>query len=555
MMKSLLLALALVGSVLAQRKPSVGSILKIRLIDSDTNQPIAGYDPLPTTAASIDASTLPTINLAVGAITNGTVASVVWNINTTATGPASKAVNFSPVWVPCGKNGTDIFKCNSIQVGKPVTFQATPYSGKSATGTVGGSVSVSISLYHSNILTFTLIGTDYLPWAPQVGRRSLTVSAYSGTNGQGVLFSTATVSLKVDTKYRISPKINSFVLLTPTVNVSLGNPGTALLQIVVQDDYVGINGLSVGVDGFGTPHVNLYPNVWGNQATTFNISLEFAADTLSGSYNLHIWVVDHDSNGNYLNNGHLAALGLPSYIVVNNPDQDVTPPTLVSLTALSPMTVDTTFDDAALKFKVVTNDGQTGVYSCIVMVDWELAGYGWETKPVPGEKEFTVTLFIPEFTPAGTYNLQVRLEDKKSNVNVVDTATLAQLSFPSTFKVINREVVDNTPPKLLNFTVSSLTVPVGGTVTTTYTMQDEQSGFFTARVCATHTLRVGPNRCIRSPYLYTPERYYVGEAVFSFDEPGVYMLWLRFGDNVGNNNELSPEQLAALGYPNSFTVI
>jgi hypothetical protein len=611
MMKSLLLALALVGSVLAQRKPSVGSILKIRLIDADMNQPIAGYDPLPTTTASIDASALPTTNLAVEAITNGTFASVVWNINTTATGPASKVVNSSPVWVPCGKNGTDIFKCNSIQVGKPVTFQATPYSGKSGTGTVGGSVSVSILLYHSNILTFTLVnadsdtdigpllndtavvlkdtprinvraniksgvtvgsvkftnekglskidskapfayynnnGADYLPWAPKVGRRSLTVSAYSGTNGQGSLLSTDTVSLVVDTKDRTKPKLHSFLVLTPIVNVTSTNAGIAEFQLVVHDDYSGIAMIAVGVSGLG-PYVEVDPTIGGNQAIKWNISLDIPADSFPGRFPLYVSVRDFESNNLYLSEKELGAMGLPTHIVVNNPDADISPPELLSFTALSPLTVDVTTSGATVQFKIVAQDDK-GVVSCGIFARGNgqfFEAQGSMSDPVAGKTECLLHVYFHSLTPPGTYFLEVRLFDAKVRWNILGAAALAQLSFPSTVEVINSGA-DTFAPTLLTF--SATPSPWG--VYITYNVEDLQSGFWFGRVWA--TLPDGTRRGLDSSemmFCAVPQFYF--EGWLDLPTRGAYKLSIELEDGIGNAATISSEELTARGFLGSFT--
>jgi hypothetical protein len=140
------------------RQGRVGNITKLRLINADTNQAIAAYDPLIGKVA-IDLDTLPTFNLNMEAITVGRVGSVVWFLDKII------RVEQTPLWSFCGNSGLDFYACASLKNGFNATIKAIPYSGTNATGLAGPGFAIDLALFRNAVnpsitMSLTLINAD-----------------------------------------------------------------------------------------------------------------------------------------------------------------------------------------------------------------------------------------------------------------------------------------------------------------------------------------------------------------------------------------------------------
>jgi hypothetical protein len=127
---------------------AVGAVTKLRLINADTNLPIAGYNPLPA-VSRIDLNTLPTPNLSVEALTSGNangtvVASITWRFESIV-----RTENAAP-WAMCLNNGADIYACRRLVVGFNSSISATPFTQGSGRGVSGTTVSIHLSLFRGN---------------------------------------------------------------------------------------------------------------------------------------------------------------------------------------------------------------------------------------------------------------------------------------------------------------------------------------------------------------------------------------------------------------------
>jgi hypothetical protein len=119
---------------------TVGTITGLRLVDTDTDKPIPGYDPLPL-VARIDLNTLPSPNLSLEALTNGTVKSVSWR-----TQSFSRIDNFAP-WSMCYNSGADFNPCKVLVAGFDATITAVPFAVSSAQAGRGTPYKIQLSLY------------------------------------------------------------------------------------------------------------------------------------------------------------------------------------------------------------------------------------------------------------------------------------------------------------------------------------------------------------------------------------------------------------------------
>ncbi|HYG78185.1 MAG TPA: DUF5060 domain-containing protein [Planctomycetota bacterium] len=129
------------ASATTQSAPApTNAVTSFTLINADTNQPIAGYDPL-NNGATLNLATLPTRNLNIRANTNPTtVGSVRFaldansNYRTESAAPYALAGDSNGdyyAWTPA--TGTH-------------TLKATPYTGSSAGGTAGTALSISFTV-------------------------------------------------------------------------------------------------------------------------------------------------------------------------------------------------------------------------------------------------------------------------------------------------------------------------------------------------------------------------------------------------------------------------
>jgi hypothetical protein len=130
------------------------AIVSFSLINADTKQPIAGFDPL-LTQATIDLAKLPTKNLNIRANTNpATVGSVRFGYD----GNASYALENTPTYDLAGNAGW------TPSLGSH-TLTATPYSASNATGTAGKALSISFQVTQSSTLCSGTGGITREYWA------------------------------------------------------------------------------------------------------------------------------------------------------------------------------------------------------------------------------------------------------------------------------------------------------------------------------------------------------------------------------------------------------
>ena len=123
--------------------PVPPQIVKLTLINADTNQPIAGFDPIPN-GAVIDYATLGTTNLNILATTNpATVGSVRFWLD----GTQFRTENIAPYAMAGDQsNGTDFLPFVPPLTAGQHTVRAIPYSASNAGGTAGTPVEVTFTI-------------------------------------------------------------------------------------------------------------------------------------------------------------------------------------------------------------------------------------------------------------------------------------------------------------------------------------------------------------------------------------------------------------------------
>jgi len=130
------------------------AVSSLTLINADTNQPIAGFDPI-SNGAMIDLSTLPTRNLNIRANTSpAVVGSVRFALDTNSN---FRTESVAPYALAGDTNGD--YYAWTPTVGSH-TLRATPYSAANATGTVGTALTINFSVTSGAALLAAAAGVD-----------------------------------------------------------------------------------------------------------------------------------------------------------------------------------------------------------------------------------------------------------------------------------------------------------------------------------------------------------------------------------------------------------
>ncbi len=119
------------------------AVSSLSLINADTNQPIAGYDPLPG-GTTLDLATLPTRNLNIRANTSPTT---VGSVRFALDGNSTYATDSAPPYALAGDSSGNYTAWTPSVGGHSVT--ATPYTGAGATGTAGTPLTVAFTVTDS----------------------------------------------------------------------------------------------------------------------------------------------------------------------------------------------------------------------------------------------------------------------------------------------------------------------------------------------------------------------------------------------------------------------
>jgi Lamin Tail Domain len=121
---------------------AIGSVVRFRVINADTNLPIASLDSV-TSDVTLNLATLPTTRLSIEAITTGTLGSLKWQY-----GSEVRTEN-SAAWVLCGNVDADIYPCPDLIEGFDAVVTATPYSLRDNRGTAGTPFAVRVRVIRS----------------------------------------------------------------------------------------------------------------------------------------------------------------------------------------------------------------------------------------------------------------------------------------------------------------------------------------------------------------------------------------------------------------------
>jgi hypothetical protein len=292
------------------------------------------------------------------------------------------------------------------------------------------------------------------------------------------------------------PVLLNVSLLSKSVNVTLGS-GTVDLEVVVQDDKAGISYAQMSLNqldpqtGWISYQLSVEKNLEkpiAGTAIPVKLRLKVPMYTLAGKYLIYLSVTDGKGNTLAYDSSELANLSFPYFVNVINDLEDRTPPKLLDLVPLTPLTVNASSDSKIATFQVTVQDDIAGVSNLYLSASNEQGGYLYDPDYKGGQQAviggkpamFNVSLAVPQSTKPGTYSLELNLNDEAGNYESYSASQLAEMGLPSSIVVVN-PAYDATPPVLTDLVIlSSAKVDVSqapATVELQLVVQDAVSGF------------------------------------------------------------------------------
>ena len=243
----------------------------------------------------------------------------------------------------------------------------------------------------------------------------------------------------------VSPAGGDVTLAAATFSVSLH----------ITDDLSGIGSVSLGwlnLQHTADHGVALTRSVGTDVDGTWTGTFAIPPYSPVGRYALEMSVSDKVGNGHYYDWNALAAHGFASGVDITDDDPDATPPQITRV-QVTPSAVDARAGPADVTVDVTTSDPQSGVKGLAVYLQ-SPAGTAGGSKPPPmnlisgtttaGVWRGTTTL--PEHTPAGRWNLEVRALDNLDNERDLDGAGLRAAGLTDGFDVAS--YADTHAPRL-----------------------------------------------------------------------------------------------------------
>lgn len=314
------------------------------------------------------------------------------------------------------------------------------------------------------------------------------------------------------------------------------------------------------------------------QSGSYQFVQTMQAHAAAGNWTGYVRLLDGAGNSRTYTNAQLTAGGFPSMLTVVSASTDTSPPQLAALD-FTPKIVDVSTSSATITVtaRLVDSPAGAGTYvqqsqpSTVLfkspsgqIVD-AIFDSAHPYSGTPQDGQYRESMTIKAHSEAGTWAVyDVLLIDKLLNQTHLTGAQVAAMGFPTTFTVISG-AADTTPPTLVGFSITPRTVDTSTadqTITLTAHITDDISGVlegpglvsqlnfrspsgnrllgatFSTRASGTHTDGV---------YTY-PARLAMGS------EQGTWTLsHFRLSDEAGNGSELTTAQVAALGFPTTFT--
>jgi hypothetical protein len=612
------------------------AVAGFELINAITNTKITDLvDGTVVYLSDIAGMTTPAFN--VKAVTNGDgrTRSMKFGIDDK---PSFRIENAGP-YALCANKGADYFACDISVLGLGNhTVTATPYRFRRGRGRAGTPTKVSFAILARRGTTAPMRAPAPTLFDPPIGARTpaftsptvaispvlaspivapfvkapvAPVASPTGpTVAQSPTFASPTVALspvlvapfvKVDPELALDserPLLVSLEALT-TTKVSVGaSAGDAMVKfrLKVQDNGSGVQSGHLSA-GSLKEEFSLAKAV-AREPVNIDVTIPINQFSAEGIYPLNVYVRDAAGNDAGFFAEHLVSRSFPSMIEVTTVGiaADFNPPRLISLTSLTPTTVDaSTGIDANVSFRVVAQDDLSGVRRGTIAlsnVGLDATKVTLPTSVAGTPVTFLMNVTIPPFTAPGTYPLHLLLEDLSGYDGFYPSSELASKSFPSQIEVVLPHTVaaqpelpadslesqieviptraDATAPQLLSLTASTpTTVDLSSFEAAVVEMQlvvvDALSGFRQAELSTVFA------RSSSSDYSYgngysklelsrpssagVPIGFPLRLTFPPYAYPGDYPLSLILHDAMHNVKVLNSNDLAALSFPSSIKVI
>jgi hypothetical protein len=484
-------------------------VVKLRLINADTDQAIGGYDPL-WNEDYIELDNLPN-NLNIEAVTQGNVGSVRWSW-TYLNRPVR--IDNSARWSFCGNQGPDFFPCSrsTLPMGLTDLWIIELFAGKDATGELLSSQSFFVRTISGKRHPLTLINSQ--------------------------------------TDRDIGPFVTGTVIdlaKTPTLNVRVDTNVSNVVLVQFQCDWALVRNeyaapYALGGNS-GSDYFDWTPAVGEHVISTY-VVLE-GASTASTNF-VRFTVIDSAPRAP-------ALAPSPAPIWVPPPTYDTTPPRLLNFTILSPAQANISTAAVVTRMQVVAQDNETGFGDATVTAVLTVVGQGttyitsWfsggpDVVSKPGIRD--VRLTFPTNVGNGNYQLAVSINDRNYQVLKSGPADLARRGFPSQINVVGGK----NNPFLSNFTASYRKSTVAFTAIVRsdgfkYTRLETESKTtydFRTLDCTTDTTAKG-GRCVLFLMVEAiPTDRYTMRLVLEYE---------------GSSTIYNSTDLQAAGFPSSMTIM
>jgi hypothetical protein len=370
----------------------------------------------------------------------------------------------------------------------------------------------------------------------------------------------------------VAPQVSGFALtpaaldvtqaedtVTFTVQASDNASGIAVVWIIVRKP----DGSVPGACG------TLEPASGSRTDGTWECRFIIPKSAMQGEWTIDgIEVQDRVLNDRRYTSAELTAAGFPTSITVTSAEQDVTAPTLASL-SFTPSAVDVTAAAATITFTARFTDAGSGVRAAQLNIQ---ATAGSPTSPQwaeclemtrdtgsPADGTWSCDVTIPKGAIGGEWQVnRVWAWDVADNLMMLTTADLTDAGQPTSITVTSASA-DTIPPVLTAFSITPDTVDVSTSaalVTFTASIEDAGSGLTFADVILRAPGASSANGCRlqRTSGTASAGTYSCSWQISEFSSAGEWGAEVSLKDVTGNARGYSPAQLEAAGFTGSVIV-
>lgn len=380
-------------------------------------------------------------------------------------------------------------------------------------------------------------------------RRAATISALLMTVLTGLMSAQDTTP----------PHLAAFSFTPGSINTASG-PASVTVNFTATDNATGVFYLETSfVDPTGVFVRRGSTRVSPTVTLSGSLSISFPRFSNSGAWTVgSVFLADAAGNTTVLDTAALSAAGFPTVLQVNSA-VDNTPPGISAFT-INPSSINTTSAPAGVTVNFTLTDDLSGPNLFQVSLV-SPSGATTQRASVNLTPATTVSgsagLTFPKGSEAGTWTVAgAFVSDAAGNTLSLDTAGLTASGFPTSLNVIS--TTDTTPPNLtgFSFTPSSInTTSASAGMSVAFAATDDLSGVKSFQVTLMSPSGVST---LQGNATVTPATTVTGSTAVifpGFSEAGQWTVASVFlADAAGNTSVLDTSQLAAKGFPTTFTV-